>query len=124
MLRFYPHRQAKRMRLEPYREAWHHLQSPDDQKKDKKKEKIEKREKIEIQASADETVYPDIPTDSVIPSEGAGPPSGSAPQSRDLGSLPATTIRLPASAAPWPIPLLRILTTRKGKQILPAPPEQ
>ncbi len=28
MLRFYPHRKAKRMRLEPYREAWHRLQSP------------------------------------------------------------------------------------------------
>ncbi len=27
MLRFYPHRQAKKMRLEPYREAWHLLQS-------------------------------------------------------------------------------------------------
>ena len=25
MLRFYPHRQAKKMRLEPYREAWHLL---------------------------------------------------------------------------------------------------
>jgi hypothetical protein len=28
MLRFYPHRQAKLMRLEKYREAWHLLQSP------------------------------------------------------------------------------------------------
>ncbi|MFZ1008626.1 MAG: hypothetical protein WAN65_17430 [Candidatus Sulfotelmatobacter sp.] len=28
MLRFYPHRQAKRMRLEPYREAWHLLDPP------------------------------------------------------------------------------------------------
>jgi hypothetical protein len=27
MLRFYPHRQAKKMRLEKYREAWHLLQS-------------------------------------------------------------------------------------------------
>jgi|HubBroStandDraft_6_1064221.scaffolds.fasta_scaffold652902_1 hypothetical protein len=27
MLRFYPHREAKKMRLEPYREAWHLLQS-------------------------------------------------------------------------------------------------
>jgi hypothetical protein len=28
MLRFYPHRQAKLMRLEPYREAWHLLDPP------------------------------------------------------------------------------------------------
>jgi hypothetical protein len=27
MLRFYPHREAKKMRLEQYREAWHQLQS-------------------------------------------------------------------------------------------------
>jgi hypothetical protein len=27
MLRFYPHRKTKQMRLEPYREAWHLLQS-------------------------------------------------------------------------------------------------
>jgi hypothetical protein len=112
------------MRLEPYREAWHHLQSPDDKEK---KEKIEKRDKIEIQACADETIYGDIHANSVIPSDGAGPRSGSAPQSRacpelaegDLGFISAKPIRLPKSAAPWPIPLLRILTTRKGKQIFP-----
>jgi hypothetical protein len=28
MLRFYPHRQAKKMRLEKYREAWHLLDPP------------------------------------------------------------------------------------------------
>jgi hypothetical protein len=28
MLRFYPHRQAKKMRLEQYREAWHLLKAP------------------------------------------------------------------------------------------------
>jgi hypothetical protein len=109
MLRFYPHRKAKKMRLEPYREAWHLLQSEED------------AGKIEIQARADETIYP---TDSVIPSEGAAPRSGSAPQSRDLLFPPATApTRLPKSAAPWPIPPLRILATRKGKQILPDPPE-
>jgi len=104
MLRFYPHRKAKKMRLEPYREAWHLLQSPEDTK-------------IEIQACADETIY----TNPVILSE-----------AKDLRSLPASTnseqnyhtkpIRLPKSAAPWPIPLLRILATRKGKHILPYPP--
>lgn len=140
MLRFYPHRQARRMRLEPYREAWHLLESPDHGCK------------IEIQASADETLYEDhVGTDAlvrppskarqslcgsdtpvrqlpltksiVIPSEGAAPRSGSAPQSRDLASLSAATVpvRLPKSAAPWPIPPLRILATRKGKQILPDP---
>jgi hypothetical protein len=41
MLRFYPHRKAKKMRLEPYREAWHLL-----------------RPKIEIQACIDEN-YPE-----------------------------------------------------------------
>jgi hypothetical protein len=44
MLRFYPHRTAKKMRLEPYREAWHLLQSEED------------AGKIEIQARADETL--------------------------------------------------------------------
>jgi len=47
MLRFYPHRQAKKMRLEPYREAWHLLQSD-----------AQDEQGIEIQASADETAYP------------------------------------------------------------------
>ena len=28
MLRFYPHRKAKKMRLEKYREAWHLLDPP------------------------------------------------------------------------------------------------
>ena len=28
MLRFYPHRKAKQMRLEKYREAWHQLDPP------------------------------------------------------------------------------------------------
>jgi hypothetical protein len=117
MLRFYPHRKAKRMRLESYREAWHHLQSPEDND----------QEKIEIQACADETVYVadetvyvnDVPTNECH-SERSGMirPSESSPKSRNL------LVRLPKSAAPWPIPLLRILTTRKGKQILRNPPPQ
>jgi hypothetical protein len=115
MLRFYPHRQAKKMRLEPYREAWHLLQS-EEEKAD--------TGKIEIQARADETLYNDIAPSSVIPSEGADPRSGSAPQSRDLLFSAATTVtHLPASAAPWPIPPLKILTTRKTTQILPTPPK-
>jgi hypothetical protein len=82
MLRFYPHRTAKKMRLEPYREAWHLLQSPDDEEK-QKEEKIDNagkpRHGLEIQASADEALYPDV----VILSEDAAPRSGSAPQSKD-----------------------------------------
>src|SRR6202007_370785 len=47
MLRFYPHHQAKKMRLEPYREAWHLLQSEDSPCG------------LEIHAMADETFYPE-----------------------------------------------------------------
>lgn len=43
MLRFYPHRPGKQMRLEKYREAWHQLQTPSG------------HALIEIHASADET---------------------------------------------------------------------
>jgi len=50
MLRFYPHRQAKKMRLEKYRELWTQLkpQSPGP------------HGPITIQAVADETTYPDL----------------------------------------------------------------
>jgi PD-(D/E)XK endonuclease len=48
MLRFYPHRKAKKMRLEKYREAWHYLDPTDPSR----------RPPITIQAVADETVYP------------------------------------------------------------------
>ena len=112
MLRFYPHRQAKKMRLEPYREAWHLLQE----------EETPEQGKITLQASADDTIY-----NIVIPSEGADPRSGSAPQSRDPYTSCAppdsetTPTHLPKSAVPWPIPPLKILTTRKGPQILPTP---
>ena len=100
MLRFYPHRTAKKMRLEPYREAWHLLQSPHDEEKQKEEKKEEKkvnagkpRHGLEIQASADEEY---VGTDAfvrpageakrapfVILSEDAAPRSGSAPQSKD-----------------------------------------
>jgi hypothetical protein len=45
MLRFYPHRTAKKMRLEPYREAWHLLQSSDS---------ADARGGIEIHANAED----------------------------------------------------------------------
>ena len=131
MLRLYPHRKAKKMRLEPYREAWHLLQS---------EEETGATGKIEIQARADETTYADetiyLDHDSqraskstVILSEASASRSEADAQSKDpytSSALPdseikhPTPIRLPKSAAPWPIPRLRILATRKGKQILPA----
>ncbi len=122
MLRFYPHRKAKEMRLEPYREAWHLLQSPENTK-------------IEIQACIDETVY--VEADEIayakgVPnsdchSERSGMirPSESSPKSRNLLFPSASKpVRLPKTAAPWPIPPLRILATRKGKHILPDPPTE
>ncbi|MFZ0863537.1 MAG: group I intron-associated PD-(D/E)XK endonuclease [Candidatus Sulfotelmatobacter sp.] len=162
MLRFYPHRKAKKMRLEPYREAWHLLQSHDDTK-------------IEIQACIDEREYVDDanvthvgtaapgcpPSKARQGRSGAGAParelpgktkdcdfdtindchsgptddchsersgmirpSESSPKSRNL-LLPSTSkpVRLPKTAAPWPIPPLRILATRKGKHILPDSPD-
>jgi hypothetical protein len=123
MLRFYPHRKAKKMRLEPYREAWHLLQS---------EEESGTPGKIEIQARADETIYPDNPSSVVILSEASASRSEADAQSKDpyTSSAPPytepkhpTPVRLPKSAAPWPIPPLRILATRKGKQILPNPPK-
>jgi len=107
MLRFYPHRKAKKIRLEPYREAWNLLQSPEDTK-------------IEIQACADETIYPDAVSDPNVGTAAPGCPAGQSPAAAGLhGSR--VPVRLPKSAAPWPIPLLRILATRKGKHILPDP---
>jgi hypothetical protein len=50
MLRFYPHRQAKKMRLEKYRELWTQL----------KPESPGPHGPITIQAVADETIYPDL----------------------------------------------------------------
>jgi hypothetical protein len=89
MLRFYPHRKAKKMRLEPYREAWHLLEDK------------EENEKIELQAHADEAIYPSTTPGIVIPSEGATPRSGEAPQSRDLVFPPSTKpLHLPKSTAP------------------------
>jgi hypothetical protein len=161
MLRFYPHRKAKKMRLESYREAWHLLQSP------------EEAGKIEIKASAEDedgvgtdyvgTAAPGCPPIAARQvSCGAGAParelrgskkachserSGmiregeSSAESRNLAfHANATTapdamlqtyhdlctktppVHLPKSQAPWPIPPLRILATRKGKHILPDPP--
>jgi hypothetical protein len=135
MLRFYPHRQAKKMRLEPYREAWHLLQSEDD------------AVKIEIQASAaDACVGADAlvrPASETSPGLcGAGAParelsntnsdchsersrSENDGKSRNLLFPSAKKpVRLPKSAAPWPIPTLKMLIPRKGKHILPEAQEK
>ena len=61
MLRFYPHRQAKKMRLEKYREAWHQL----------KPTNPGANGPITIQAVADETINATQP--SVILSEAKDP---------------------------------------------------
>jgi len=127
MLRFYPHRQAKKMRLEPYREAWHLLHAPEE----------EETETIELNACADETI------ENSCHSERSGMirESGSSPESRNLAFLATVSaapdamlqtyhtlcaktvpVRLANSLAPWPIPPLRILATRKGKRIFPDAP--
>jgi hypothetical protein len=78
MLRFYPHREAKRMRLEKYREAWHLMQSASG------------CTLIDLHAMADEACGEDTPVreigtpnNVVILSEDAAPRRGSAPQSKD-----------------------------------------
>jgi hypothetical protein len=67
MLRFYPHREAKRMRLEKYREAWHLMQSASG------------GTLIDLHAMAEDVANPNV----VILSEDAAPRRGSAPQSKD-----------------------------------------
>jgi hypothetical protein len=131
MLRFYPHRKAKNMRLEKYREAWHLLTAPED------------HETIEIQAVADETVYSDLDTEDLRAlltelKDPAAPgrmkkngknktgkkKTGKTNTEKKTGKKkPARSkpIRLPKSAAPWPIPALKVLKARTGKRILPAP---
>ena len=162
MLRFYPHRKAKKMRLESYREAWHLLQSPEEAMEAGKKGRT-----IDIQAVAEEThvgtdAFVRPPTEARQGSCGAGAPArdqrgskkarpsersgmiregeSSAESRNPAFHANATTapdamlqtyhdlctktppVRLPKSQAPWPIPPLRILATRKGKHIFPDPP--
>jgi hypothetical protein len=117
MLRFYPHRTAKKMRLEKYREAWHLLQSPEATGKDDAAKEESRSGKIDLQARADESTYEDCHSEH----SGMIRPSESSPESRNL-LLPTTPVTLPAASAPWPIPPLQILATRKGRQILPHPP--
>jgi hypothetical protein len=129
MLRFYPHRQAKKMRLEPYREAWH-LVLPK-----------QSNEVMEIQASADEVLFENASFETVeegvaILSEPkylcTSPAAPTYMRSSSVAEASASArlkhfrqlcketkpVSIPQSAAPWPIPPVRILATRKGKRIL------
>ena len=96
MLRFYPQRQAKIMRLEPYREAWT-LVLPK-----------QSNHVMDLHASADENF--DI-VNASAPEELLG-------LFRHLCRKTPTT-KVPQSLAPWPIPSLKILVPRQGKHILP-----
>jgi hypothetical protein len=130
MLRFYPHRQARRMRLEPYREAWR-LILPS-----------ESNHVMDLHASADET-------HGVFTVHGYSTQLCRAEQSRKLcHSDPqrsggeesafldheisrllrafyrrAPIIHAEPSLAPWPIPRLKLLVPRQGKRLLPEPTE-
>ena len=129
MLRFYPHRKARKMRLESYREAWHLLQAP------------EEAGKIEIKASAEDedgagTDYvgtaaqacPERSRRSCPPSAARPVLCGAGAPARDLLKRFQQLCRetqptsIPQSQAPWPIPPLKILAKRKGKHIFPDPP--
>jgi len=125
MLRFYPHRQAKIMRLEPYREAWNLILPK------------ESNHVMDIHASADDSVSSDDVILTLSSSKGKDPCTlpaaligrkygdGRITQSDDhllttyrglLRNTPPTEVE--TSLAPWPIPPLKILTTRKGKHLL------
>jgi hypothetical protein len=62
MLRFYPHRKARKMRLESYREAWHLLESAEEVKK--RQSSNTKEGTIDLQAVAEET---HVGTDAFVP---------------------------------------------------------
>jgi hypothetical protein len=111
MLRFYPHRKAKRMRLEPYREAWHLIEP----------KKNEGGTNVEIQACADETVYPEEAGDAPVGTAVPGSPPGEA---RPSARIDAQRAANHYAGRPWPFPRrLKVLVSRKGKRILPHPSE-
>jgi hypothetical protein len=126
MLRFYPHRQAKIMRLEPYREAWDLILPR------------QSNHVMDLRGSADQTIYPDadgLDTHSLVilsaprfrAKDLCNLPCGPGAPARELLKLfrelcqrtPATIV--PPSLAPWPIPPLKILVPREGKRILSNP---
>ena len=131
MLRFYPHRQAKIMRLEPYREAWKLILPK------------ESNHVMDIHASAAESLAELCHSDRREESasschseprrkEGEEPAVDFPRQYSDPNHLlvtyrelihntPITKIQPPL--APWPLPTLKILASRKGKHVLPSPSE-
>ena len=158
MLRFYPHRKARIMRLEPYREAWNLILPK------------ESNHVMELHAFADETVYEEeeerdglaachsdpnrsvgeesafadrnssvilgSSLSSTVPDPCISPTAlrkkrGKRPEKRDDHLLTlyralcqkTPTTKVDPALAPWPIPPLKILATRKGKRILPEPPQ-
>ena len=131
MLRFYPHRKARVMRLEPYREAWDLLEGTDHGCV------------IEINAAADEAIYPEqdyegtttdhVGTDAFVrpthvetaaPGCPPKPSEGSARHSLTAKKIShKKPVHLKPGQAPWPTPPLRILAQRQGKRILPDPDE-
>ncbi len=113
MLRFYPHRKARVMRLESYREAWHLLEGTDHGCV------------IEIQAVADEAIYPEenhVGTDALVrpAKRSERDPARPLTAKKITHSKP---VHLKPGQAPWPTPPLRILAVRQGKRILPEPEE-
>jgi hypothetical protein len=93
MLRFYPHRQAKKMRLEKYREAWHLLQSQPDTEHG-----------LEIQAVADETTYRYYHYPDVIPTPSEAEGEESAFRSPDVEKIHNLTWLTPRPTKPVIIP--------------------
>jgi hypothetical protein len=77
---------------------------------------------IEIQASVEETLHTNLVIGQlVILSEAKDLCNLSAPINARKNRR-TKRVRLPKSMAPWPIPPLKILATRKGKQIFSTPP--
>lgn len=108
MLRFYPHRQAKIMRLEPYREAWKLILPK------------EPNHVMDIHASADESFpdpcHSDRREESVVGWKHSDSDHLLASYRDLIRRSPATEVD--KSMAPWPIPPLKILIAREGKRLL------
>ncbi len=121
MLRFYPHRKARIMRLEPYREAWNLILPK------------ESNHVMELHAFADDTIYEqeEVKTETCGDSRPGCLPTEARPASvieaeldhlvteyrKIVDKLPVTQVA--PNVAPWPIPPVKILASRKGKRILP-----
>lgn len=108
MLRFYPHRQAKIMRLEPYREAWKVILPK------------EPNHVMDVHASADESC-PEVCHSERSEESAFGLERSDSDHLlmsyRDLiHRTPVTTIE--TGLAVWPIPAVKILMAKEGKSLL------